>query len=113
MALLSLSRSLTRSAKISSIFDIEVDDNTTLHLLDTIRGIARLNRLLTSTFLTRPTNANNALKIQKPRLQQAVALLVPLWNVRWKSRDDGHPRLFQAYLRLLEQLISYIGFSIM
>jgi hypothetical protein len=43
---------------------------------------------------------------------QAVAILVPLWNVRWKYRDEGHPKGFLDYRRRLENLASYIGFSI-
>jgi len=38
--------------------------------------------------------------------------MVPLWTVRWNYRDHGQPKLFEAYRRRLEQLVSYIAFSI-
>ena len=37
---------------------------------------------------------------------------MPLWGVRWKYRDEGQPKLFEGYRRRLEQIVSYIGFSI-
>jgi hypothetical protein len=43
---------------------------------------------------------------------QAVAVLVPLWSVRWDYRDQGQPKLFEAYRDRLERLVSYIAHSI-
>jgi hypothetical protein len=43
---------------------------------------------------------------------EAVAVLIPLWAVRWNYRDEGRPKLFESYRDRLERLVPYIAYSI-
>jgi hypothetical protein len=61
----------------------------------------------------RKTDAENLASKGLPKVAgQAVGILVPLWGVRWKYRDEGRPKAFLDYRSRLENLVSYIGFSI-
>jgi hypothetical protein len=43
---------------------------------------------------------------------QAVAVMVPLWTVRWDYRDQGQPKAFETYRSRLERIVSYMAYSI-
>jgi hypothetical protein len=38
--------------------------------------------------------------------------LMPLWNIRWSYRDEGRLNAFKEYRGRLENVVSYIAFSI-
>jgi hypothetical protein len=59
--------------------------------------------------LTKHLNKNHRIESVPEAATHAVVVMMPLWSIRWRHRDEGRLKSFEEYQRRLEQIVSYMA----